>query len=168
MRALLTLTLMFALFAAGLAAQTPDEQAIIDLVAAYNDARETRDPAAIDALFTDDADQLVSSGEWRRGRDTLVKGMLGSSQRNPGTRTLTVETVRFVSDEVAIADARYEIAGADSVRKMWSTFLAKKEDGRWRIAAIRNMLPARMSSRLLGASRARRSDPEYAAGAVGV
>ena len=123
-------------------APSEDEQAIKALVASYNAARESRDPAAIEALFTADADQLVSSGVWRRGRDTLVQGMLGSSRRNPGRRTITVETVRMISADVALADARYEIAGEDSVRKMWSSFLVKRDGDAWRIAAIRNMLPA--------------------------
>jgi len=48
-----------------------------------------------------------------------------------------VETVRFVSADVAIADARYEIGD----RKMWSTFVMKRGPGGWRIEAIRNMLP---------------------------
>ena len=39
------------------------------------------------ALFTADANQLVSSGEWRRGRDAVVKGSLASSQQTQGTRT---------------------------------------------------------------------------------
>ena len=142
MRTLFAIALLALSAKPAVPAQSPDDDAVRALVAAYNDARENRDPQAIEALFTADADQLVSSGEWRRGRGTLVQGMLGSSRRNPGTRTLTVETVRFISEDVVIADARYEIASADSVRKMWSTFLAKKEGGRWKIAAIRNMLPA--------------------------
>jgi len=131
--------------AQGAAGKAKDEAAIREVVAKYNAARDDRDPKAIEALFTADADQLVSSGEWRRGRDTLVKGMLGSSQNNPGKRTLTVETTRFVADDVALADARYEIEGSGGgpARKMWSTFLMKREGGGWRIAAIRNMLPAR-------------------------
>ena len=131
--------------AQGAAGNPKDEAAIREVVAKYNAARDDRDPKAIEDLFTADADQLVSSGEWRRGRDTLVKGMLGSSQNNPGKRTLTVETTRFVSTDVALADARYEIEGSGGApaRKMWSTFLMKREAGDWRIAAIRNMLPAR-------------------------
>lgn len=133
----------FVLFAATLAAQSSDREApIIQIVADYNAARDKQDPKAIEKLFTDDADQLVSSGVWRRGVDTLVKGMLASSSGNPGERTLTVETVRFPTAEVALADARYEIAGADGVRKMWSTFLVVKTADGWRISAIRNMLPA--------------------------
>ena len=135
--------LAIALFAGVLAAQSPARDApIIQIVADYNAARDSQDPAAIEKLFTDDADQLVSNGVWRRGKDVLVKGMLASSAGNPGDRTLTVETVRFMTADVALADARYEIAGADSVRKMWSTFLVVKTADGWRIAAIRNMLPA--------------------------
>ena len=121
-----------------------DEQSIKDLVAAYAAARESRDPAAIQKLFTEDADQLVSSGVWRRGRESLVQGMLGSSQRNPGTRTLTVQTVRFPAPDVAVADARYVIKGTGGAedRRMWSTFLSVRTETGWRIAAIRNMLPA--------------------------
>lgn len=121
-----------------------DEVAVRLLVQKYNDAREANDPKAIEALFVADADQLVSSGEWRRGRDVLVKGAMASSARTGGTRTLTVESVRMVAPDVAVADARYEISGlADgSTRKMWSTFVVVKQGGGWRISAIRNMLPA--------------------------
>jgi uncharacterized protein (TIGR02246 family) len=133
--------LVFVLFAATLAAQSRDAP-IIQIVADYNAARDSQDPKAIEKLFTEDADQLVSNGVWRRGKETLVEGMLASSAGNPGDRTLTVETVRFVTNDVALADARYEIAGAQGVRKMWSTFLVLKTRDGWRIAAIRNMLPA--------------------------
>ena len=119
-----------------------DEAAIKDLVGGYNAARDKEDPAAIQSLFTSDADQLVSSGEWRRGREQLVEGMLRSSRNNPGQRTLTVETVRFLSSDIAIADARYEIEGA-ATRQMWSTFVAVRTPDGWRLSAIRNMLPAR-------------------------
>ena len=107
----------------------------------YVDAREARDPEAVAALFTADADQLVSSGEWRRGRDVLVKGTMASSARTTGTRTVVVETIRMLGPDVAMADGRYEISGAET-RKMWSTFVMARQQGQWRISAIRNMLPA--------------------------
>lgn len=122
----------------------PEAQAVKDLVAAYADARETRDPEAVRSLFTNDADQLVSSGTWRRGREALVSGMLESSRRNPGARSLAVETVRFPATGTALADARYVIKGTQGAadRKMWSTFLCVRTSDGWRISAIRNMLPA--------------------------
>ena len=119
-----------------------DELAVKALVARYNAARDQEQADAIRGLFTSDADQLVSSGEWRRGREQLVEGMLRSSSQNPGERTLTVETVRFLSPDLAIADARYVIAGA-ATRHMWSTFVAVRTPEGWRLTAIRNMLPAR-------------------------
>jgi uncharacterized protein (TIGR02246 family) len=118
-----------------------DDAAIKDVVRRYADAREARDPEAVAALFTEDALQLVSSGEWRRGRDVLVKGTMASSARNTGTRTIVVETLRMLAPDVANADARYEISGAET-RKMWSTFVLVRQQGQWRISAIRNMLPA--------------------------
>lgn len=120
-----------------------DRAAVEGLVARYNAARDNEDPAAIRALFTPDADQLVSSGEWRRGREPLVEGMLRSSRANPGERKLAVENVRFLGSDVALADARYEIAGPGGTRRMWSTFVAVRTAGGWRLTAIRNMLPLR-------------------------
>ena len=131
--------------ARGILAATPpagaDEAAIRDLVARYVDARDHKDPQATAALFTADADQLVSSGEWRHGREELVRGAMASSEASGGKRTITVETVRFISSDVALADGRYEIAGP-SPRRMWASLLVKRTPEGWRIAAIRNMLPA--------------------------
>jgi uncharacterized protein (TIGR02246 family) len=122
----------------------PAEAGVRELVARYVDAREHRDAAAIEALFTPEADQLVSSGEWRKGRSAVVKGTLASSESSGGHRTIDVDTVRFVSPDVAIADGRYDIAGlaGASTRHMWSTFICVRTKDGWRIAAIRNMLPA--------------------------
>lgn len=69
-------------------APTADEAAVRAVVASYVEARERRDPAAIGALFTADADQVNSSGDWRRGREGIVKGTLESSQRNGGSRRI--------------------------------------------------------------------------------
>lgn len=126
-----------------LAAEPGADAEVRRLVAKYAEAREGSDPAGIEALFTNDADQLVSTGVWRRGKDTLVAGMLESSRRNSGQRTITVETVRVLAEGVAVADARYVIAGENGApgREMWSTFVAVKTDAGWRISAIRNMLP---------------------------
>lgn len=122
----------------------PDAQPIRDLVGRYAAAREARDETALRTVLADEADQLVSSGAWRRGREELVEGMRGSTQRRPGSRTLAVETVRFVTADTAVADARYIIAASrgSAERRMWSTFVCVRTEQGWKIAAIRNMLPA--------------------------
>jgi uncharacterized protein (TIGR02246 family) len=114
-----------------------DESAVRDLVARYMEAREKRDARALEALFTEDADQVTTGGEWRRGRQNLVRGAQASSERNPGTRRIIVEAVRFVAPGVALADGRYEI----DARRNWTTLLLTRSGDGWRIAAIRNMTP---------------------------
>ncbi len=124
------------------AASAADEAAIRTVVRQYVDARELRDPAAIETLFTTDADQHTTTGEWRRGRAQLVSGALESSTRNPGTRRIEVASIRFIHPDVAIADGPYEIASGGEVRRMWTTIVLARETGGWRITAIRNMVPA--------------------------
>jgi len=144
-----TLILLAACFLATLPAsaqpRTADEAAIKEVVRKYVDARDKRDPTLLEALFTPDADQLVTTGEWRQGRENVVKGGLASSQANPGSRAITIETVRFVAPDVAIADGRYEIAGTAGAapRKMRTTFVLTRRgpSAAWLITAIRNMAP---------------------------
>jgi uncharacterized protein (TIGR02246 family) len=131
------------------APQAGDETAIREVVKKYVDARDRADEAGIRALFTEDADQLTSSGEWRKGREAIVKGTLASSKANAGARTITIETVRFPAPGVALADGRYEIAASadGAARKMWTAFVIVRSGGAWRIASIRNMLPAPAAGR---------------------
>ena len=121
-----------------------DDAAIRAIVQRYVDAREHRDPKAVEALFTADADQLVSSGEWRKGRDAVVTGTMASSQRTGGTRTITVESIRMITPGIALVDGRYDLAGlaGGQTRRMWTTLIVKRTPDGWRIAGIRNMLPA--------------------------
>ena len=137
--------------AAGLFAQAPagvsgsgDEAAIRKMVQKYMDARDQQDSRAIEALFTSDADQLVSSGEWRKGRSEVVKGTMASSQSSGGKRSITITSVRFLAPGVALADGRYELTGlaGGATRSMWTSLVLTRGTDGWRIAAIRNMLPA--------------------------
>lgn len=129
---------------AGTGVSAEEAAAIREVVRKYVAAREENDAQAVAALFTPDADQLVSSGEWRKGRDALVKGAMASSQRSGGKRTITIETIRLIGPAVALADGPYEIAASpgNPARHMWATFVMTGASGGWRIAAIRNMLPA--------------------------
>jgi uncharacterized protein (TIGR02246 family) len=124
--------------------QSADETAVRKVIQRYVDARQTSNRGAIESLFTPDADQLVSDGTWRRGRDELVMGMLESTRKNPARRTITVESVRLLSQDVALADGRYTQKGqaGSKDREMWTAITLKKGPDGWQIAAIRNMLPA--------------------------
>src|SRR5262249_42723332 len=127
---LITLTPPFTPWLAQDGAGRNEDGAIRELVGKYVDARERIDPKAVEELFTADADQLVSSGEWRRGRDAVVRGTIASSNSTGGKRTITVETVRMVTPDVAIADGRYELTGlaGGSTRSMWTTLVLKRTE----------------------------------------
>ncbi len=134
--------LVFATFSLAIAAGPETE--IRAAIQKYVDIRDHPDPVALERLFTADADQLVSSGEWRRGRDAVVKGTIAASQRETGKRTITVETVRMLAKDVAIADGRYDLfdASGNPTRHMWASIVLTRDHSAWHIAAIRNMLPA--------------------------
>jgi uncharacterized protein (TIGR02246 family) len=131
-------------YAAAAQDRPDDETAVRQMIQRYVDAREASDPRAIEVLFTPDADQLVSDGTWRRGREALVQGMLESSRRNPARRTIAVESVRLLTTDVALADGRYvqKAQPGSKDRVMWTAITLKRGPDGWRIAAIRNMLPA--------------------------
>ena len=143
LRTIIALCVLLTAPVAGQAPHSADEAAVRAVVRSYVNARELRDAAAIEKLFTRDADQLTTSGEWRRGREQVVPGTLESSRRNPGSRAIEVESVRFVTPDVAIVDGPYVITGAGGTqaRQMRTTIVLKRESDGWRISAIRNMVP---------------------------
>ncbi|MEP7372218.1 MAG: DUF4440 domain-containing protein [Chitinophagaceae bacterium] len=119
------------------------QKAISSLIDQYSEAREKRDTVLLKTILTTDVDQLVSTGEWRNGIADAVQGMMKSSANSPGTRTLTVDKIRMLNTASAIVDCRYEIQNTDgAARKMWSTFIVVAAKKKWKISAIRNMLPS--------------------------
>ena len=130
------------LFAQGTADENKRTKDIYSLIDSYSLAREKKDTVLLKSILVPEVDQLVSTGEWRSGIRESVSGMLRSSTGNPGSRKLIVEKVRFLSSTSGIADARYEIQNSDgTTRKMWSTFIVVYQEKKWKISAIRNMLP---------------------------
>jgi uncharacterized protein (TIGR02246 family) len=145
-----------ALFLAVLAAAAPvvssaqsgdraaDEAAIRRVIQAFLDTREKNDAAALAALLTSDVDQRQTSGNMRSGRDAVVTGSLSTQQSTGGTRTITVDSLRFLGADVAIADGRYDSVGRSdgTDQRMLTSMVLRREAGTWKIAAIRNMLPS--------------------------
>jgi uncharacterized protein (TIGR02246 family) len=146
MRALLASALLLAVAAPALGQggdRAADEAAIRAVIQAFLDTREANDPAALGALLTADVDQQQTSGNTRRGREAVVTGSLATQQSTGGRRTISVDTLRFVSADVAIADGRYDSVGRSdgSDQRMLTSMVLRREGGAWKIAAIRNMIP---------------------------
>ena len=120
-----------------------DEAAIHAVIKAFIDTREANDAAGLAALLTTDVDQRQTSGAMRSGRDAVVSGSLATQQSTGGRRTISVDSLRFVGSDVALADGRYDSTGrADGTDQlMLTSMVLRREGGTWKIAAIRNMLP---------------------------
>jgi uncharacterized protein (TIGR02246 family) len=134
----------FAPAAAKNATRPADETAVRAVITAFLDTRDAHDPAALAALLTPDVDQRQTSGAVRSGRDAVVSGSLATQQSTGGRRTISVDSLRFVGPDVAIADGRYDSIGrADGTdQRMLTSMVLRREGGAWKIAAIRNMLPS--------------------------
>lgn len=125
--------------------RTEDEAAIRAVVASFIATREANDAESLRALLTEDVDQHVTSGGVRAGREAVVQGSLQTTQETGGQRTISVDTIRFLTPDIAIADGRYDIVGRnDGVDRHYrTTMVLQRVDGEWKIAAIRNMQPTR-------------------------
>ena len=146
-RSLLVVLIAVAIPAAAMAQaadRSADEAAIRGVIKAFIDVREKNDAAGLAALLTADVDQRQTSGNMRSGRDAVVSGTMSTQQSTGGTRTITVDSLRFVGADVAIADGRYDSVGRSdgTDQKMLTSMVLRREGGAWKIAAIRNMLPS--------------------------
>ena len=127
------------------AAGAGDEAASRKLVQQHDAARNAADFKALGAGFTDDADQLTSAGEWRKGRAAIEKGVAQgiAGPYKGGKYTTKIETVRMVAPNVALADGSFEIANlaGGGTRRGHAAYVMVKSGGQWRIAASRTMVP---------------------------
>jgi uncharacterized protein (TIGR02246 family) len=130
--------------AAQSADRAADDKAVRADIQAFIAPRERTGAAGLAALLTSDVDQRQTSGNLRSGRDAVVAGTMATQQSTGGRRTITVDSLRFVGADVAIADGRYDSVGRNdgTNQNMLTSMVLRREGGAWKIAAIRNMLPS--------------------------
>lgn len=120
-----------------------DEAAIKELVAARERAWNAGDVEGYRALLTEDADIVSATGRAARGRDEFLR--LYAEQHAgalAGAVTHTKVThVRMLSDDVALADVSYAMTGGRvaAIRRGLMAFILRRDNGRWRVAAIRSI-----------------------------
>jgi uncharacterized protein (TIGR02246 family) len=145
MTTVFSIALAVAGFTQTAAPPSADDAAIRRVVQQQDDARNRGDWKALGELFMQDAEQLTSSGTWRKGRADIEKGVarsMGTTYKG-AKYTTKVETVRMLAPTVAMADGTFEIlniAGGGTRRGHATYLLVKSADG-WRITAVRSMIP---------------------------
>ena len=89
------------------------ESGVKQALADYIDGFNHHDAAAVGAEFADDADRTTVRGDVSHGRSAIEKsyaGLFGGMLKN-AHRTATVKSVRFLTPEIALVDADYELTG---------------------------------------------------------
>lgn len=120
--------------------RSDDEAAIRRVTQAFVELRESGDEAGLRALLTAASDQRLTSGRMRLGREAVVRGSLESTRSSGGTRVISLESIRFLGADVAIANGRYDSLGRSDGTDlhMLTTIVFWRVDGAWHIDAIRN------------------------------
>jgi len=140
--------LLFMLVAADVAAmaqdlpnRAADELAIKHVTQEFILRRDIADEAGLRDLLTATCDQRLTSGRMRSGREAVLGGSLGATRNRGGTRTITLESIRFLGADVAIANGRYDSLGRSDGTDLYmrTTMVFWRVDGEWRIDAIRNV-----------------------------
>jgi uncharacterized protein (TIGR02246 family) len=125
-------------------ADSPDEQAIRDVFTAFSASWNQPGMPGFGDLFTEDADFVVITGKWMKGRDEIVsyhRNLLAKNY-NGSHSFMDSVTVRFLQPDVAIAHvasgATYIANGTEQKRTGLGTATMVKMNGKWLIAAFHN------------------------------
>ena len=120
--------------------RSADKAAIRQVTQDYILRRDDNDEAGLRALLSPNADQRLTSGRMRSGREEVVAGSLNSTQTSGGKRVISLKSIRFLGADVAIANGSYDSLGrADGTDlHMQTTIVFWRVDGKWLIDAIRN------------------------------
>lgn len=130
-------------------AEESEEQVIRNIVAEAVSRFNKGDASVIRELWDEDADYVGVDGTLITGR-VAIEELLGRMLKaNSGkvTQNATIERVRFLAQDIALVDGAWTITGAvDAAGKELPPIkgrgleLVKKENGRWRFVATREMV----------------------------
>ena len=138
-----------ALTAPALLAAEADEAAIRKIHADFTAAWNRHDPAALAAIWSADGDLVNPEGRSAKGRAEVQKNFAAEQAAiyKSSTFANTVTGIRFLTPDIAIVDASFEIQNATppNAPPMTQKGLYKavmvKEGGTWRTASAMAMAP---------------------------
>jgi len=131
----------FAAIAQDVPDRSADELAIKRVTQEFILLRDQDDEAGLRALLTAACDQRLTSGRMRSGRDAVVSGSLDSTRSRGGKRSIKLEAIRFLGNDVALANGSYDSTDRSDGTDLYmlTTMVFWRVDGEWRIDAIRNV-----------------------------
>ena len=127
-----------------------NEATIRKLYAEYTAAWNRHDPKAMASFWMLDGDYMEPDGRHPKGQAEVEKLFTQEQQTvfKESTISLTIETVWFINADVAMVDGKYDLSGVRDLegkqlptRSGHLTAVLMREDGTWKVAAGRAMIP---------------------------
>ncbi|HEX8219384.1 MAG TPA: SgcJ/EcaC family oxidoreductase [Chloroflexia bacterium] len=121
-----------------------DEQAIRDIARSLEEAWNSGNGQAFAAPFAEDSDYVIVDGRHIKGRIANAEGhqFIFDTIYRGSTNSMSVESVRFIRPDVALAHVRHHVKfnrdGRPAEGHARSTLVVTKNDGEWSIAAFHN------------------------------
>ena len=113
-----------------------EEQRVKDVIVQFYEGWNTHDVEKMVSVYADDIDHVNAFGEWHKGkqvmRDELTK--FHADRTRNTYKTITVEKVRFIKPDVAVAIVR-QVSTVGNV----GTFVLSKDSDKWLIVSFANV-----------------------------
>lgn len=140
---LLLLLTVPASFKARAESDTQKEQAVRKVLANFVDIWNRNElQSSFGKLFTADADFVVLSGLYLKGRDEIVAHHVKIRQGIYGDSHLVWNPVhvRFIRPDVAVAEVATEITFGQDKRNTFATVVLAQENSQWLITSMENTM----------------------------
>jgi len=125
-----------------------DQKAFMQLAKDFDVAWNTRDAKALAGLFTEDGDFQFWTGQCVEGRDLIEKyyaTQVFPPMPEDFRHSAVIERHRFIKPDVVIGDGYADIVGTMGTqsfkRHLLFTSVSVKQDGQWKLSAVRLMIP---------------------------
>jgi uncharacterized protein (TIGR02246 family) len=138
--------IVLAMSCVALANDQADEQAIKAVVEGFAKSWNLPGMPGFGDLFTEDADFVVITGRWLKGRDEIVKlhrDVLADLYKG-SQFFVDATTIRFLRSDIAVVHSAWRVMytkdGKELKRTTLAVLILAKAQGQWRIAAVHNTL----------------------------
>jgi uncharacterized protein (TIGR02246 family) len=115
-----------------------DVRAIQNILAETDAAWNNHDAAGLAAHSTEDIDHSGVRGNWSRGKSELNAEFATVTPRISNTVSGSIERIRFLTPEIAVAIIRRQYKSATETRNAIGTSVFQKINGEWLVTAFQN------------------------------
>lgn len=137
---LVTLAMVVSVMAAAPNAQpTADDTAVRAVLDRFYDGWNSHDIDKMVSAYAADVDHINVFGEWHKGKAEIRQDLtlLHNGPAPPGRKVPTVEKIRFIGPEVAVA----QVSSMSPLGLNLGTYVLEKRSEGWLIVSFTNVVP---------------------------